>query len=308
MEQNPIYARLVRHSGWPSLQSTVVLYVLLVVISLVAVWVGLNYPYRTTIFLGTSAWRVAPAVLFVCLGVVLFVPPLAGAITAAATAQDVQGDAYRIMLLSDLSAEQIVQGYLWAALYRLRVVWAVAFTPLPLLLLLAWYDTRFLYDISCLFMRCRADIDQLADLLTYFIIVNVDVLLGIGFSAFAVLTAIVNAVAQRSHIVSIAVSAGLTFVGSAITFAMLGGLAWSHELLPGWMIQDIEDALPQFGVGLIVMLILFIAARTQYDDAVLLVRAGLDTEETYPAFQPDSGVDELEEQDAARRSGSGRSS
>ncbi len=128
IQANRVFARLTRHSRWPSPRTTVWLFVaaLLVgigsAVALLVVDPSLNTPL---------AQLITNVIALSGLAVALLSPPVAALVTVIATVTDVQSEAYELMRVSLLPREEIVSGYLYAALYRLRLLWVLALGLLP---------------------------------------------------------------------------------------------------------------------------------------------------------------------------------
>jgi hypothetical protein len=120
LQTNVVFARLTRHSRWPSPRTTMRLFV-------AALLVGTGGAVARLVvdpFLRTTAIRV---IALSGLAVVLLSPPVAALVTTITTVADMQSEAHRLTQVSLLSKEEIVSGYLYAALYRLRLLWVLVF-------------------------------------------------------------------------------------------------------------------------------------------------------------------------------------
>ncbi len=128
IQANPVFAHMTWHSRWPSLRTTVWLFIAAVLVGTggTAALLFVDPPLNTP-----SAQLAASVIVLSGLAVVLLSPPVAAVMTTIATVTDVQSEAYRLMQVSLLPKEEIVSGYLYAALYRLRLLWVLAFGLFP---------------------------------------------------------------------------------------------------------------------------------------------------------------------------------
>ncbi len=138
IQDNIVFAHMTRHSRWPSLRTTVWLFIAAVLVgigSAVALLVvGPTLPpaiAEPLDYVFTSIWLV----------VALLSPPVAALVTTITTVTDVQSEAYRLVRVSLLPREEIVSGHIYAALYRLRLLWVLV---LGLFLLSTTVDVAFL--------------------------------------------------------------------------------------------------------------------------------------------------------------------
>jgi hypothetical protein len=125
IRKNPVFVRLTARSGWPSLRLTVVLYIVLMAFIL---WLIA----QEVLQIGTFSYS-STIIFWGALLTFLVSPALFGIMTSFMTAQYAQGDLLPLMVMSGLDAGSIVRGYLAAALYRLRVLWALYFMMPPLM-------------------------------------------------------------------------------------------------------------------------------------------------------------------------------
>ncbi len=136
IQTNAVFARLTRHSRWPSLRTTVRLFG-------AALLVGAGGAVALLVVGPTLTPATAELLGYVFilsgLAVVLLSPPVAALVTIITTVTDVQSEAYQLMRMSLLPKEEIVSGYIYAALYRLRLLWVLAFGLLspPVVVILA---------------------------------------------------------------------------------------------------------------------------------------------------------------------------
>jgi hypothetical protein len=123
-QTHPLLARLARPGRWPSFQTTVRLFV---AAFLVGVAGAVALLFVNPIF-GTALEQLAARVIALSgLAVALLSPPVAVVVTVITTAADVRSEAYQLMRVSLLPKEEILSGYIYAALYRLRLLWVLAF-------------------------------------------------------------------------------------------------------------------------------------------------------------------------------------
>jgi hypothetical protein len=134
MKSNPAFVRLVRRARPPSLRATLWLAFLLGMVQLAVLMGLLQNLDRTSTLVGNlrlAAWML------------LVVAPPATAIAAALiTAQDARSEGFPLMLATGISRWQVAQGYLLAALFRLRVLLALVVSGLPVIV--AGVFVRFL--------------------------------------------------------------------------------------------------------------------------------------------------------------------
>lgn len=110
MLPNPVAHRLTRQHRWPSLRLTFWLGFALGLLSLtISMWALLHLRENLLNFLLLGAW-----------GVMLISPMLIAPMAAFMTGRDLKGDKYELLYITSLSDEKLVQGYILAALYRLR--------------------------------------------------------------------------------------------------------------------------------------------------------------------------------------------
>jgi hypothetical protein len=128
IRDNAVFVRLTRHSRWPSPRTTVWLFV-------AAFLVGTGDAAALLFiepFLNTIAQLVNRVIFLSGPAVVLLSSPVAALVTIIATVTDMRSEAYRLMRVSILPREEIVSGYIYAALYRLRLLWVLEFGLLTL--------------------------------------------------------------------------------------------------------------------------------------------------------------------------------
>ncbi len=150
IQANLVFARLMWHSRWPSPRTAVRLFVtaFLVGVAGAVILLVTNLVFLTDI---------GEVVVLGSLAVALLSPPVAALVTVITTVTDVQSEAYRLMRVSLLPKEEIVSGYLYAALYRLRLLWVLVFgllLPLAAILLAAslLFDTGLIGIPGVLFV------------------------------------------------------------------------------------------------------------------------------------------------------------
>jgi hypothetical protein len=150
LQTNVVFARLTRHSRWPSPRTTVWLFIAAFLMGMA----GAAALLVTDLVFLTDIGEV---VALGSLAVALLSPPVAAVMTVITTVTDVQSEAYRLMRVSLLPKEEIVSGYLYAALYRLRLLWVLVFgllLPLAAILLAAslLFDTGLIGIPGVLFV------------------------------------------------------------------------------------------------------------------------------------------------------------
>ncbi len=129
IQDNAVFVRLTRHSRWPSLRTTVWLFVAALLLG-VAGAAALLFVDPTT---GTALEQLVGRMIALSgSAVALLGLPVGALITVITTATDVHGEAYQLVRASLLSKKEIVSGYIFAALYRLRLLWVLAFGLLAL--------------------------------------------------------------------------------------------------------------------------------------------------------------------------------
>jgi hypothetical protein len=124
IRDNVVFFRLTRHSRWPSPRTTVWLFG---VVFLVGTGGAAALLFVDPAFLTDIGELVGTVIVLGGLAVAFLSPPVAAVITVITTAADVQSEAYQLMRVSLLPREEIVLGYIYAALYRLRLLWVLAF-------------------------------------------------------------------------------------------------------------------------------------------------------------------------------------
>ena len=124
-QPNPVYEHLTRRRKWPSIRATVVICILLNVIGVIIITVGWHAP----ILLGGGSYSPAArrAIGVVVLSVVALIitPFISAALTAISTARLAESDALTMLKLTNVSPRTIIHGLLIAAIFRLRLVWAI---------------------------------------------------------------------------------------------------------------------------------------------------------------------------------------
>jgi hypothetical protein len=130
----PLITRLVNLTTPPSLDAAIIIGVILFVISafigalrIYSLVVGYGYPI-------TSAYLDFATLPFVLLAVALMIgtPLLVAVLTAILVASDMRSESFTLLKLTSITGQALFQGYVAAALYRLRLLLAAAFGAIPL--------------------------------------------------------------------------------------------------------------------------------------------------------------------------------
>src|SRR5574341_1185494 len=129
--QNPVFQHLTRREGWPSVREAGMLLAILsgggclgiyvVALLMVDAFFRYSIPISLVVF---------PLPL---VGIILaLISPFASAmVTVIGTVRDANSDMLRVLRLTRLTPREIVFGYLWVALYRLRLLWVLCYGLLP---------------------------------------------------------------------------------------------------------------------------------------------------------------------------------
>jgi hypothetical protein len=129
LQPNPVFVRLTRNCKWPS--------------GRVALWLGFGLGL-VTLFLTSHAtlhmkdFEMNPlcAVLFVTAVVLtLLAPAIVASLATGLTARDVSSEPYELVQLTTLPKIALVQGYVFAALYRMRVLISLTVGLIPALVI-----------------------------------------------------------------------------------------------------------------------------------------------------------------------------
>lgn len=130
-QPNPVYEHLTRRRRWPSVRMAVILWISLS-------WLGAIVPAAiwqlvagTNTALGsgsiTPTGFISVPILLVSLVAAISSPIISAAVTAVGTARFANDEAIALLKLTRITPGTIVWGYLRAALFRLRLLWAVCF-------------------------------------------------------------------------------------------------------------------------------------------------------------------------------------
>lgn len=126
---NPITHRLNRRHRWPSLRQTF--------------WLGFGFGLLNLAITTWALLNLHEALLrwliFIGWGMLVIGPLLAAPIATMMTRRDLIGDQYELLFLTSLSDEKLVQGYIGAALYRLRLLIALGVGSIPMVTLTSIY-------------------------------------------------------------------------------------------------------------------------------------------------------------------------
>jgi hypothetical protein len=124
IQANLVFARLTRHSRRPSPRTTMRLFVAAFLVGTgdAVALLATNLVFLTDI---------GEVIVMSGLAVAFLSPPVAAVMTIVTTMADVQSEAYQLVRASLLPREEILLGYLYAALYRLRLLWVLALGLLP---------------------------------------------------------------------------------------------------------------------------------------------------------------------------------
>jgi hypothetical protein len=128
IRDNIVFVRLTRHSRWPSLQTTMRLFG---VAFLVGMGGAVILLFTDPAFHTDIGELVGTVIVVSGLAVAFLSPPVVAVITVIATVTNMRSEVHRLMQVSPLPREEIVSGYIYAALYRLRLLWVLAFGLLP---------------------------------------------------------------------------------------------------------------------------------------------------------------------------------
>jgi hypothetical protein len=121
IRNNPILSHLMRHAGWPSLQTALFIAAALTVIGLALTSSAYAlYPGGGTLSFSSHT------VLTVELLLLVFGPLITAVVVVVSTVRAIDTKAYQMMRLSELSERDIVSGYAAGALFRLRSLWITA--------------------------------------------------------------------------------------------------------------------------------------------------------------------------------------
>jgi hypothetical protein len=120
MRSNPVFVMLTARHKWPTVSVILILWLVIT-----GLFVGVVYAQELSVTRGKL-------LLWTSLGALIISPALSSVVTAIATMQETNNDAYRLLLISSLTKKQIAQGHFYAALYRLLPTWLFWLT-LPIL-------------------------------------------------------------------------------------------------------------------------------------------------------------------------------
>jgi hypothetical protein len=157
METNPHKERLIQSSRVPSPAANLIAFAGTLAVCtglVVAVYEGLAplSPYGSPLLEGMGSL----ALLYVSLlGLGVLVSAVMTAIT---TSRDAESESFQLLRTTGLSPKQIVSGYLGAAFYRLRLLWAVllALAAETTLALAIFVHTREFYFMCDMMVPCAA--------------------------------------------------------------------------------------------------------------------------------------------------------
>ncbi|NDJ55145.1 MAG: hypothetical protein GYB68_18905 [Chloroflexi bacterium] len=142
LTRNPILLRLVRRGRPPSLKLTIALMLLIAWATALLMGVMLFRAPR----LSLSPARIEELLLSANLIAVIITPLIVAGLAAAVTVTDLRVGAYELLRLTELSGTALVQGYTFAALYRMRVMVALAMGLLPAWIMRVLY-ARIIYRV-----------------------------------------------------------------------------------------------------------------------------------------------------------------
>nr|MBN1228170.1 hypothetical protein [Anaerolineae bacterium] len=152
-KSNPHYQRLVSNARKPSLRATFWIgFGLALALFALALGAILRFPYTDPMASELLASAVQAAA-----GIVLFIISVITAVIAAVlTGRDRKSEAFQLLLLTGLSSRDIVDGYVRAALYRVRVLFAVQGAVIPVLIVGAFAGaiSRYAYPSSDAGLTC----------------------------------------------------------------------------------------------------------------------------------------------------------
>jgi hypothetical protein len=123
-QPNPIFERALQHSRWPSLKATLFFFWLFVMAGVIYS-VSLDYVFQRPNFrINKITFNVAMSYSLFSFLIAIFSAPISASITGRYLANAVKTSHFQAVRLTDLPRRRIVSGYLLAALFRLRVLWA----------------------------------------------------------------------------------------------------------------------------------------------------------------------------------------
>ena len=137
-QPNPVYEQLTRRRKWPSVRVAVMLCIALSVAGAIGVSIGWR-PHAPGVpapgLSSTSYPAVATTIL--SLITVIIAPFFCAALTAVIASRFANDEAFTMLKLTNVSPGTVIRGLLMAALFRLRLVWAICF-GLLIPLVAAW--------------------------------------------------------------------------------------------------------------------------------------------------------------------------
>ena len=122
-QSNPLVVRLTGKRSWPSLRAACWL----------AFGLGLIGLALTSAVLLNARDAIGPLTFlpFSLIAFSAFVPPIVALIAATLTVRDTHSESYELLTATDISDTAIVQGYVFAALYKLRLLLAMTMGAIP---------------------------------------------------------------------------------------------------------------------------------------------------------------------------------
>lgn len=201
MHSNPIYHQLaVRHGGLMNLAATTLF------VSIIGGWVKLFYPllvmYNPLLVIGNMFRVSGLSIALLAIG-----SALAAIITATASSQSLRSSAYLLLVVSPIPNARIVRGHLWAAVSRLRVVWAAMLAAL----LVFWATISVAnYNLTCaasyFYSPCRTSIPDVPGIVQFAPIMAALTVFTISFNALILCVGLATLLKTRSRAAAITTS------------------------------------------------------------------------------------------------------
>jgi len=124
-QTNAVFEHLTRHRKWPNVPTSLILGIALGLVGINVIVVDWRLRDSTTYSTAFSeAAGLAGNIPFL---IVIISPFIAAALTAVMTSRFASGEALAMLKLTNVSPRAIIQGLLLAALFRLRLLWAISF-------------------------------------------------------------------------------------------------------------------------------------------------------------------------------------
>jgi len=135
-ESNPVFAHLTRRRTWLTLRTGLILCFALTLIGTLAVTVAWRPSVRLP---GRFSPGSHPAAVMIIAGIttLIIAPFISAAVATAGTSRFAGDEMFTMLKLTSVSPHAVMRGLLWAALFRLRLLWVICF-GLLIPLLAAW--------------------------------------------------------------------------------------------------------------------------------------------------------------------------